>query len=437
MAVRNRLAILILLGAWAAGGKSAEAKPTIPASAKAATVEGTTPSSAEPASLQRAVSQLLETGATCKPGALAECRRQHERLKKLPGYDAWSGYAFSLVLIQHRSFDDAIAALDDVLASQPDFLPALRAKIWVEMALRKHRAAVDDMRAAAALIADQAAAAPATADAEDQHATAYLLGRAFGFLEAERTGTMSTSDLRRSKQKVLSKLGELRSPFDQGEESFSADLSKAAAEVNEAEVAAAVEREQAEQALKLRQTEVDKAGAKVEYETEKLKTQVKRDLDELGKEAESLQTELLKGQFSLNTVDEAIAIHQRQLIVLRRRSAADVARTSNGLGRLMTQRAVIERQMAALNFRLSDVAVRTDTLLGQGSQDVGELEAKSGQLQHAGKKLQYAEKQRPKNKPSENQQSRALRQKMQSFRSYEPFPFEQQRQRVLTALQTD
>ena len=193
--------------------------------------------------------------------------------------------------------------------------------------------------------------------------------------------------------------------------------------------------------MKLRQTAVDKAGAKVEYETEKLKTQVKHDLDELGKEAESLQTELMKGQFSLNTVDEAIAILQRRFVVQRlqrtRPDPTETALTNNGLRGFMAQRRVIVRQMAELNYRLSDVAMRTQTLLGQGSQDVGELQTKSSQLQHAGKKLQYAEKQRPKNKPSENQQSRALRQKMQNFRSYEPFPFEEQRQRVLAALQTN
>ncbi len=372
---------------------------------------------------------------------MTDARQQHELLTTLPGYDARAQYAFALVLIKQCATDEAIGVLGQVLVRQPDSLPAWRAKVWAEMAARKYREAIDDMRAAAAVIEKQGPDSLSADTIEEQHATAYFFGRAFSFVERARANALSAGDLRRSKQNVMSKLGARRADFVEGEEAVAEDFSDAAAELKKVEAADAAAGEQKQQELKQQLKAIDTAGAKVEYESEKFKTQLQRQLEELDSEGQTAQKNILKAQFNLNTLDQAIGIAQQQItiqnIAAQRQPAAAgrLIATQNNLQRLIAQRLLVTQQLAESNFQWNAIVLRRTALLGDGEQTAEQLQARSSHLRREEKKLQYAEKMRPKGSQVSSSQSRALRDQKQAFRTYEPFPFEREKQRVLTWLQ--
>lgn len=178
---------------------------------------------AEPSPVVQGVSELLQLGQRDSPRNLAEARKQHERLSSLDGYDARAEYAYAVILIRQHASDDALAALDRVLAERPGLLAAWRAKVWTQMSTRKYPAAVRTMRAAAAAMAQ---AGKDAADAGERDETAQFFGRMFAYLESRTGQSVPAEELRKSKQSVQSKLGDDRAGFAAGEEAMTAQLVK-------------------------------------------------------------------------------------------------------------------------------------------------------------------------------------------------------------------
>ena len=215
---------------------------------------------AEPAPLESGVSQLLELGQRYSPRALADARKQHERLSQLPNYDARVRYAFALVLIKQRSNDEALKTLEAVLAEQPDLLPAWRSKVWTQISAHKYVPAIQSMRAAAAIMAAEnkkskklSAGAPPEANATERTDTARFFGRVFGFLEGPRGHAVAADELRKGKQYVQSRLADDLDAFTAGEEEISAQFVKAHERLQKTEAESAAQSADQESALKQQQ----------------------------------------------------------------------------------------------------------------------------------------------------------------------------------------
>jgi hypothetical protein len=402
----------------------------------------------EPSALDSGVSQLLELGQHYSPRALADARKQHEQLSKLPDYDSRVGYAYALVLIKQRSSDEAIKALDAVLTQQPDLLPAWRAKVWMQMSARKYVAAVQSMRSAAVGMANQRkkhTAGAAIDNAPDRTETARFFGQMFGFLEGPRGNAIADDELRKSKQYIQSRLGDDREAFSEGEEAISAQFVKLRERLQKSESEAVAQLKDQEAAVKQQQKKVDKAETDVDFQAEKLQTATKAQLEDLTKQAESIQKNIMQAQFRLNALDHAITAQQGQATLqnmalnqpgsqdafVRTAAIVQLNRIQNNLQQLVVQRTTLAAQIAGLSQQLNVVGVQRDSLLGDAAQTSADLSSQTAQLKRREKELGRARKTAAKGQTSAGSKAHTLTGQQQAFGTYVPFPFEAEKERVL------
>ncbi|HTU23880.1 MAG TPA: hypothetical protein VMF30_00695, partial [Pirellulales bacterium] len=265
----------------------------------AATSEGNVP--------ENDAARLLELGDRYSPAALAKARELHAALQAKAVTGAEVEYAFALVLIRQHAYPGAIEALDSALREQPRALHLWRAKIWTEMALRKHRDVVADVRKAAELLGKQDPAELPATQAAEWHTTAEFLGRVFGFLEAPRSGTVTADELRRAKQAVLAKLGADSTDFTRNEELVAARFTKARAEFEQRRAKRLAEGEARQESLKKQQRAVDETATDIDYDAEKLKSNTKAEVDRINQSLELINKNILMCQFRMNVVVPLIA----------------------------------------------------------------------------------------------------------------------------------
>ncbi len=227
---------------------------------------------AEPSVIERGVSDMLRSGQRDSQRVLADARKQHEKLSALPDYDARAEYAFAVVLIRQRSTDEALAALDRVLAERPDLLPACARKSGCRFP------PTGTLRPSAACVA-RPSACPTMArnrpTPTNGTETARFFGRMFDYLENRPSLGIAAHELRKSKQFVQSRLGNDRAQFSAGEETMSAQFVKSSEQLQQTEAATTAHFAEQEAAVRQQLKKVDKAEADVDFKSEKLQTDTK------------------------------------------------------------------------------------------------------------------------------------------------------------------
>ena len=183
----------------------------------------------------------------------------------------------------------------------------------------------------------------------------------------------------------------------------------------------------------------------MEFQAEKLQTATKAQLEELGKQADSIQKNIVQAQFRLNAFDQAIGAQQTQATFQNAAinqpgsqdafSRAAAIRQLNliqaNLQQLAIQRATLAQQMAAQNQQLIAIATQRNTLLGEGEQSASDLKTQATQLKRKERELGKAQKKAAKGRGSPGNSTRALTEQQQAFGTYEPFPFDAEKERVL------
>ncbi len=396
---------------------------------------------AEPSPVAQGVSELLQLGQRYSPRNLAEARKQHERLSTLDGYDARAEYAYAVILIRQRASDDALAALDRVLAERPDLLPAWRAKVWTQMLARKHAAAVVSMRAAAKVLAD---ADPNAFDAGERAEIAGFFGRVFAYLESRTASPIPADQLRKAKQNVQSRLGDARDQFAAGEEAMVMLLADSEQQVKRSEAAKTAEVAEQEAAIRQQQKKVDQAAADIDFESEKLEVNAKTRLANLSKQVEAVQKNIIEAQFRLRQVDITIDVQQKQLIVqdlalanranLTPAQLADVQfrRTAvvNNLQQLASLRVAAVAQVLALNNQVAQFGEEREALLNEDAQSARQLKSQAAQLKYKERKLDRVQKSAAAAAAHPAGKTRLVAQRQQVFGACEPFPFQAEAMRV-------
>jgi hypothetical protein len=431
----------------------------------AATIATMSLSASEPAGKPAVAAQdpaacLLILGDRYSPSALAMARTYRDGLRAKAGNDARVRYAFALVLIRQRCEQEAAELLGPIVAQQPDALHLWRAKIWAEMAAHKDREALADVRSVADVLKKQRPAEMPAADREAWRATSAFLGRVFGFLDVPRPDALPTDEVRRAKQCLLTALGDQRTEFEQNEELVVGKFSKAREGFEE-------QRAKRVAAAKTRQDEIgeqkkliDQAETSVDFDTEKVKSNTKTEIDRLNQAAEMVNKNILTCQFRLNGLRQAIQLNQAKLEIQTKNIASFKGSTMLALPqettqdnpivgdslvpqlvtqnqlielltRLTAEQAVLTRQVTQLTEELRTTLAQRDALLELGDQSTAGLKAQAASLKRDGKKLERAQQGEAKKIAAERRKT--LLTKQTSFATFEPFPFETEKQRVLGA----
>jgi hypothetical protein len=400
---------------------------------------------ADDALLGRGVSRLFEVGWDSSIKAREESDQVALKIDELFPGDPRGGYAQALVLAKQRRYADAAQRMDQVLAVLKTDAEAWRTRIRLAMLTKEYPAALSAMERLAALVPAERAT---DAESEAAHVlTAKFLGRMFGFLEGPVAGDV-TAELRETGHaRLLAALGDARqSAFDDGRRQVRETYSSLALEKEEAEAeekaAADAEQEKFLRDLAAEKEGLDPKRDSLATDREKLQEDARKELENASEDERPLlqqltaiqqQALLVRQQRSLalsnlNSVQLAMNNERDQFIRLQLSTQAN--QYSTLAGRYDAELAVLERRAILINQQRALLRQRVGQAQADIAKQVSEIEKELADLDKREKRIDVQEKKGPRN-ASATRTSRRLDAEMTAFTTYDEFPLELEKQRVL------
>ncbi|MEX2142715.1 MAG: tetratricopeptide repeat protein [Pirellulales bacterium] len=392
------------------------------------------------------VSALLDAGWRPSTKGLAAAEAIYEELRREGRPDPRLMYAFALVQMRNQEYDEAKKLLDLVLAADKHDIAARRARTWVLMITQKYAAALVDLES----LVKQVVAQPADAESDSTRLIEFA-GRVMGFIDGPAASALQAhvrADYRKRLAAPLS--AARRESFDEGYK--------------------AVQQRFAELNLDRQQTKAD-AKADEQRRQERILQELERERADLAKEKSSLQERAEKVAVDLNRELTNLDAQLRPLATRQARleaQGAAIVREMAGLQveitRLLELSDLVEEPVEALRLRAE--ARRLDIALGRYGVDLRALEGESAgvaaqrialarqrqlavaqQRAHSDRiERRVAEMRRTERRIS-GQEDRAnqpgggataavvsLSTRAKAFTTYEDFPFEEERARLLQSL---
>jgi hypothetical protein len=403
------------------------------------------------------IAEVLNAGWDTTPEARAAGERAYQQyVKDHPG-DRQVLYAYALVKMQQRQYPEAVKLLEKYLAIESSDLHAWRAKSFLSMLLRQTDLSLVELDKLSQALAEDMAARPAEDEAvqrrrrELQGMTVSYLGRMIGYLEGPAEGAVNRATLTAAKDKIRERLGDTWQEIFNSASSAVVDeyavLATAKDDAQWQEIAKAekakrermLEIERQAIALATRQDELKASFAKVEEEVAAENAEYARQDQPLADELSRITSEAAAVESDLNNVTADIfslrrqAERERDPILRARlfresdRLAGLAARIDADLQVLERRAAVVQRDRAALALRHQQNLAGYNTAAATMQKEFKTIETslKRGASERA--KLQ---------KPASGNTGQviALNKQAVALTSYEAFPLEAEKQRLLDEL---
>jgi hypothetical protein len=286
------------------------------------------------------VSALFEAGWKPSSKGLDVARERYEALHEAGKIDPHVSYAYALVQMRNRKYDDAKRLLDEVLRASRDDAEARRAKVWVLMITQNYAAGLAELE----ILAKNLTAQKADTSSEAVSAGSEFIGRVMGFVDGPAAGAVADAVRADYRKRLLTSLGPMgRQSFEEGYQ--------------------AVQRRYAELNLDHQQT---KADAKADEEDRQ-----KRIREELERERKGLDQEKTSLAARSEKVD---ADFKRELADLDAQLRPLVTRQT----RLEAQGAAITREMASLQVEIGRLLELAD--LAEDPLEAARLRAEARRL---------------------------------------------------------
>ena len=409
----------------------------------------TTGASANDAVLKAGVTRMLDVGWSVTPTARAAADAQYIELQATAAGDVRLLTASSLVLLQQRRYEEAGKRLDELLAVDDDNILALRAKTWLAATMKSYGSAIvtaEKLRAALPKETTQDAAAEAMA--QDQLA---FLGRLCGYLAGPVADGIDQNERKQLERTILIGLSEARKEvFENARDSVTqkffeltdtkVDEEKKNVEVRKTEANQTLaEVETARKEIESRANDLESNGTRVQKEwneelaaIEKLDQPLVTELARLRARKESLLINLNANQNQIDGLNLQLGREKDpnirnliiqdidQLIFIQNRISGDVAAINR-------QGQTVEGQRAALQQRVA----RAQASFG------GQLDNINKELVALGKRekrVGVEEKKAKRPVTGSSTKTIALSSLVTSLSTYDKFPLEQARQRLLNEL---
>jgi hypothetical protein len=374
------------------------------------------------ADLRAGASQLLELAEQRTTAATAAAAAEYEKLKRAAPADARIEYVGAIALLQQRKYATALPLVARYLAQHPDDQAALRTKIWVQLNDRRF----DDAFAESVRLSQLAAKAPP----EEAGTAARFLGTLYGYFELVRPDAAPAETVAKHRRVVLATLGEAHlAAFDEGRQVVVNSLAQLDEQKQQREEAAAAKRddEQKQAAQELASQEqtiaaskmtIDTAGGELRDAQQKLAVlraqlgSLANDRTQLEAQAASLQSQLLEQQKVLSSGRRNLG------------AEAIATRISVSLAALNKQLFDLDRKALALRNEAAQLGQKgqgESEAIARGETAVRQAEKKSAALERRMRQLAKA-------KPAS---TAALSVRRRSLATYLPFPYDDEKERVL------
>lgn len=434
---------------------------------------------AEPARISRdELAAFLEIGWPKKFQTMPVVEKEYQVLRTKSGQDPVVEYAFALIALRQSKNSIAEKTLDSLLENHPEELYARRMRIWLSVSRRETQVALNHMlQLASALPAEPAADEPTAVEPaveepaveEPAEPAAALelrpqagdlvglemsrfLGRVFGFLDGPGASASNESLRADAREQIETQLGNRRAAaFREAREQvidryLGLNEQKKVSEervLDEKEH----EREQRLKDLGERKDELGKRTETLRVENDRLKSEVKERLENLARKDRPLATRFVRLDAQVTAMRQQLGDLNAELLILQRRFDNErdpaVRRWIRGQMDLIAIRAnQLEFDIAAGTREAAAVAAERNELRRQANIVEGQAsevaDQQTREFEDLRRKHQYAEsmkKRIERLKPTaDSTEVRARSTTLNSFVTYEAFPLEKERQRILDQL---
>jgi tetratricopeptide (TPR) repeat protein len=394
------------------------------------------------------VARLLDVGWGTTTSFRTAADAQSEALFSAAGRQPSALYAAALVQIKQRRYAEAARLIDEVLARDEDDLPAWRAKAWLATVLKNYEGAMIAADELAKLLPKDVA----KTDEEDpvRHYVAFL-GRIYGFLGGPAQASVSIDGRKDSEKTIAGRLSEHRQViFEEARDSVLqkfVELSDAKITVKDkAKEQADAEREKTLAEI-AEQRDVNKEKVKeLEAKIDKFKKDHEKEIESVRKADSPLQSRLttLSNQAtSINTqlinIDSQIVLVQANLAASRDQNTRnflflELNRLSALEGSTQAELLSINRQAATVQQQRSSLVVRKQRADAELASKVAQVDDELNGIAKKERRADIAEKRASKAGPTTPQSALSLSAQASALITYDPFPLEQEKHRVLSTL---
>ena len=395
-----------------------------------------------------AISELLSVGWDTRPeGRERAAAAYQQAVEDFPG-DRQLVYAYALVRMQQRQYPEAVRLLEDYLSIERQDAQAWRAKAWLSMLMKNASASLVDLDKISQLVADEKTALTV---AEQQELIGFL-GRMIGFLEGPGEGAVNSSTLSAAKRKIVDRLtGTQRETFDQNVSAVIDEFGVLATAKDDAQVQeiATAEKQKRDHLAQLDKNAIEIGARKEELKlaAEKIESEAQADNDTYSRADQPLAESLANLTSQARLAERELANVSVDLLSLRAQLARERDpiirdRLFREIDRMEILAARIDADLLSLRRRAQGIQAQRATLSAKHNQAQASFTAG---LAKAQKEFQTLENQLKRASAERSKLKRpavgntgkviALNKQAVALSTYETFPLEAEKQRLLDQLE--
>jgi hypothetical protein len=395
--------------------------------------------------------KMLEVGWGESFRSLEPAGEHYERAKEAAPSSPTVRYAFAVVHLKHRKYAEAAKLLDEAISLDKRHLPAREARLWIDMLLKKYPSALVQMEQLAALLPREEDPA-LDEEARERHGeTARYLGRLLAFLHGPAQKSVDLDRVDAVQQAVEERLyAALRKEFEAGYQAVSERFEEMylTSEQSKEQAKAEAEKSQQREAKRLaedreavskaKQAALDRAMTSRE-ELEKFLTNIDKKLSPLDREYGRLSAEAAGVRQRMFEVDREIS---RTLTLmeltedpgLRFRYRIEVDRLEGIYARQITDYRGLEAQAARVRSQQAALIRERDGAISRYNAEAKRLGKEQVQLGTKAKRIARDEEKNRRPPTGNTDKVRVFTDKVFAFTTYEPFPLEQAKARLLESV---
>lgn len=408
----------------------------------------------------QSVSELLQHGWSRNAQDLLSAEAAYRDAIQQSPRDAKADYAWALVQMRNGKFDAAKEALARAVGKDPTDLRTWRANVWLMLYRRSHLEALDEIQRLADLF-------PQSPSQQEQQlvAACRLMGRFYGYLAGPGEAAVEASLLAQRETKLLRAMtGNRRAAFEMGKGEVAEHYRKLQEEID---AARREDNSGAEQKVEAQREFVEKEKVRIAEEMELLEKTVSDAKNVMDREVSEIDQDLIPIQRRYAEVEAYARPHQQRIREYelrlsqalsqasapireggregdqnreedrRRRERAqreadrwrfEIRREEEALRPLILQAQQLQAQAAGLQRRRAAAVGTYQSIYARSNTAARKLQRTSKTIAAAEREWEFSAK------PSDSGRVRSMRAKLPVFVTYERFPLEQERERLLSEL---
>jgi hypothetical protein len=419
------------------------------ASAPVLLLAAAVPALGDEAASRAAIEKLLDVGWATTPQARIAADLQYDEATRAAAGDGRALSAWWLVLLQQRRYDEALKRLDEHLTRSPGDLQALRAKAWSQAILKNYTGAL----VTADKLSQQLAAERAESDEERaaQNELIGFLGRLFGYLGGPVAGAVNQEQRKSAEKQILARIEESRQA--QFEEAFNGVLARfiamtdESADARDKAVAAAVaEKEKTLAELEADRTQAAERAKELEERRKKLQSEFRDELDQIAKEDRPLVQELARLDSRAGLLNRDLLGYQVEIDRLTRLAAAEndptrrqqllfeADRLAIVASRIDAELVAVSRLARGVQGQRAALSARQAQAQSNAASQTQRIDRELADLLKRDKRNEAIEKRASRPAVGPTSKVRALSAAATALSTYDQFPLEATKARLLESL---